>query len=301
MNKSYNDIKLKEMAEEIAASFVKNYKCSLADATKFFYSSIIKNDEVARLISDSVNPRQLSKNATLKNFIKKNKKELYYRLRQYKNNEESKEGLEVALKAARENPTGEARAELLDKLAAYHVSSRERVEQNQLFYEKLGEIAGTAVTTVIDVGCGVQPLFFPHDRFETVKKYIAIDKDKKSISLLQEFRDIFNDAYSWLYPRVWNINEGWSGIRTEYGVDVFDLALVLKVVPVVERIQAELLEGLANIPAKTIVISGVKESMVKKRDIGNRERRSITNFINATERTITGEFDLENEFFIIVQ
>jgi hypothetical protein len=55
------------------------------------------------------------------------------------------------------------------------------------------------------------------------------------------------------------------------------------------------------VPATTIIVSGVKESMVKKHDIEHKERRAINNFINICGRSITAEFQLDNEFFIILQ
>lgn len=286
-------IKIREVAQEAGAAFVKNYKYPLADAVNFFYDSMMKNEEVSKLIIGAASAKQLSKNATFRNFIKKNKKELYYKLRQYKSSDEDKQELMQALSEAKADASNEKRVELLEKLAAFHVSSQERFSENEKFYDQLAGIMGDAVS-IVDVGCGVQPLFFPKHEFAGVKKYVALDKDKESVKLMQAFKEVFSEQYEWLFPQVWNISEGW-------GEDSFDVALILKVVPVVKRIDPFLLDVLAQVPAKAVVISGVKESMVKKHDIEHKERKAITSFIKAAGREEVGSFELENEFFIITE
>lgn len=292
--------KILQVAADIAASFVKNYKYPLPEATDFFYTNIIANKEITQIITAAASEKQLSKNAIFKNFVKQHKKELYYRLRQYKGDVESKNELMEALRLAKSNPSEEARMALLKDLAAFHVSSQERFAENHLLYDQLSGVMDN-VHCIVDAGCGVQPLFFPHSRFSQVEKYVALDKDKESVRLVETFREVFPEQYKWLLPRVWNISEGWKAVCNEYGITVFDLALLLKLVPVVKRTNPALLDQLSRIPAKTIVISGVKESMVRRHDIEHKERKGIDSFIRDAGRSKTGEFELGNEFFIIVQ
>jgi len=291
----YNQEKIKEVAGELALAFTKNYKCSLDEASSFFLDNILKQDEVAKLVDASANPKQLARNAVFRNFVKKCKKELYYQLRKYKSDDAS---LQSSLDAARKDPSDENLEQVLSEVAQFHVSSQERFEENEIFYDKLNDLFANA-ETIIDAGCGVQPLFFPFGRFSNVKRYAAIDKDKASIALMQEIKSIFPQRYQWLYPDVWNIGEGWDNLCTEHDVEEFDLALMLKVVAVVQRTNPELVNGLCKVPAKTIVVSGVKESMVKKQDIGRRERRLVLNFMESCGRQKIAEFDLDNEFIVI--
>ena len=292
--------KISQVANDLATMFVKDYKCSLQEARDFFFNNIIKNREVSLLIATVASEKQLSKNATFKNFVKQHKKELYYRLRQYKGDSESRQELLEALRSAEADPSESSRASFLEDLAKLHVSSQERFVENNLLYDQLASVMGN-VHSVVDAGCGVQPLFFPHDRFPQVEKYLALDKDKESVGLMNAFKNTFSVQYDWLSSRVWNISEGWSTICVEHSVKTFDLALLFKLVPVVKRTTPALLQQLADIPAETIVISGVKESMVKKHDIERKERKAIHNFIKDVGRNKTGEFELGNEFFIIIQ
>lgn len=285
--------KIKTTASDLAAAFVKNYKYPLQDATDFFYEKLSKNEEVARLITAAATSKQLSKNATFKEFVKKNKKELYYKLRQYKSNDANKSELLQSLNEAT------SPRQLLEKLAQVHVSSQERFAENETFYTELSKTIGAA-TVIADVGCGVQPLFFPKHQFPSLTKYIALDKDRESVEIMQRFKEAFPAQYEWLHPMVWNISEGWEQVCKTFDVETFDAALILKVVPVVKRIDPLLLTELTAIPANTIVISGVKESMVKKHDIEHKERRAIMNFIKTSGREVINEFELANEFFIIV-
>ena len=292
--------KISQVADDLAAAFIKNYKCSLQEARDFFYNNITGNKEITSIISTAASEKQLSKNAAFKNFVKQHKKELYYRLRQYKGDAESRQELLEALQLAEKDPSASSRLMLLRDLAAFHVSSQERVEENDLLYDHLTSLI-TGVQSIVDAGCGVQPLFFPHQRFTQLEKYVALDKDKESVNLMNGFKKTFAAQYQWLFPRVWNISEGWSAVGNEHSVKVFDLALLFKLVPVVKRTSPALLQQLADVPAQTIVVSGVKESMVKKHDIERKERKAIDNFINDTGRRKVGEFELANEFFIIVR
>lgn len=265
--------KVKEIANELATAFVKHYKCPLPEAVDFFYDKLSKNEEVCKIIDTAPSDKQLSKNAVFKEFVKKNKKELYYKLRRYKTG-----SFEI----------GGTKEEALEKLSQVHVSSQERYAQNDVFYDELSTFMSGVIA---DVGCGVQPLYFPKEKFPAVTKYIALDKDRGSIEILDQFKEAFD--YSWLYPKVWNISDGWD--------EKFDVALILKVIPVVKRIDPPLLNELARVPANTIIVSGVKESMVKKHDIEHKERRAINHFIELCDRSVTAEFELDNEFFIILQ
>lgn len=291
--------KIKTIALEAAAAFVKNYKCPLDQATDFFYERITKNQEITKLIQTAPTAKQLSKNAAFKEFIKKNKKDLYYKLRKYKSNESHLAELMQALTDVKTNEATASPHELLEKLSQVHVSSQERFAENEAFYTELSGTIGSAVT-IVDVGCGVQPLFFPKEQFPLVAKYVALDKDRESVSIMQRFKEAFTTRYDWLYPRVWNIAEGWGDICKTFEVEVFDAALVLKVVPVVKRIEPLLLDGLVKIPAEMIIVSGVKESMVRKHDIEHKERRAINSFIQTSGREVVKQFELENEFFIII-
>lgn len=285
--------KIKDVAQDLAAAFVKNYKCSLQDATDFFYDKLTNNQEISKLITAAATPKQLSKNAAYKEFVKKNKKELYYKLRKYKSNDDSKADLLQSLN------DGGSVEELLAKLAQIHVSSQERFAENDAFYNALSKTFEGTVA-IADAGCGVQPLFFPKHQFPSVSQYIALDKDRESIEIMLRFKKAFPDRYEWLHPMVWNINEGWEQICSTFNITTFDVTLILKVVPVVKRIDPSLLDNLAKVPSNKIVISGVKESMVKKHDIERKERRAITNFIKDAGRDVIDEFELSNEFFIIV-
>ncbi|HEX6180699.1 MAG TPA: hypothetical protein VFZ47_05595, partial [Chitinophagaceae bacterium] len=232
--------KISQVADDLAAMFVKDYKCSLQEARDFFYNNIIKNRDVSSLIVTVASEKQLLKNATFKNFVKQHKKELYYRLRQYKGDSESRQELLEALRSTEVDPSELSRVSLLENLAKLHVSSQERFAENNLLYDHLAGLMDN-VHCIVDAGCGVQPLFFPYDHFPKIEKYLALDKDKESVGLMNAFKNTFSAQYGWLLPRVWNISEGWNTVGVEHSVKTFDLALLFKLVPVVKRTSPALL------------------------------------------------------------
>jgi hypothetical protein len=71
---------------------------------------------------------------------------------------------------------------------------------------------------------------------------------------------------------------------------------MLKLVSVLGRQERELVNVLAEVPAKTVLITAPKESMTKKESIERRERNTLKKFIKLSGRAIAGKLDIENEF-----
>ena len=59
---------------------------------------------------------------------------------------------------------------------------RERIEFNKEFYSKLFTIINKP-KKVLDLGCGLNPLYFPHKKI----KYIAVDKNKKTLKQVKRY------------------------------------------------------------------------------------------------------------------
>jgi len=195
-----------------------------------------------------------------KKLLKKVKKNIYYELRTYKR----KEG---------------------------HISILER----DPYLEKLlsnidGELK--SAKSIIDVGGGMFPITFPFEKYPNINKYVWIDKDKTSYRKLKskfgkmEKLVLFNHKVG---------EQPWS-----YYGENFDVALLLKFVPVISRQEKHLLKIVSEIPAKQIVITGNKEALTKRADIKYREDKIIRNFIAKTGRKITKSFDIGNEFGYVI-
>ena len=75
---------------------------------------------------------------------------------------------------------------------------------------------------------------------------------------------------------------------------------MLKLIPVINRQEDNLLEYLAKIPGNTVVVTGSKEAMVKKKNIQIREDIILKKFIAQTGRKVIKEIDIENEFGYVI-
>nr|MBP7928060.1 hypothetical protein [Patescibacteria group bacterium] len=125
--------------------------------------------------------------------------------------------------------------------------------------------------------------------------YTWIDKDKKSYNKLLDFKEKHNLQVLNLHCQ--SIGElSWGSYR-ENG---YDLALMLKIVPVIFRQEKLLFNLLANIPANTYIITGSKEAMVKKKNIEDRENSVIQRFIGLTGKEVKRKFEIENEFGYVI-
>jgi len=112
-----------------------------------------------------------------------------------------------------------------------------------------------------------------------VVKYIAADRDKKSVKIIEAYSAWLGDGR--LIGVNWDLKEGWQELFKKTGVESYDLALIMKVVPVVKRQQRELLSVLKETPANLLFITGSKTSMTKTAVLkSEREEISITLLMN---------------------
>ena len=94
---------------------------------------------------------------------------------------------------------------------------------------------------------------------------------------------LYNESFE---QRKWN----------EYFSNEPDLVLMLKLVPVIWRQQRNLIEKLASIPGKALLVTANKESMTKKANVVKRENAILLKFIKLTGRKVTRKIDTQNEF-----
>ena len=170
-----------------------------------------------------------------------------------------------------------------------HVSSAERTNYMESFIEQLHEYIKSA-NSILDIGGGMFPQSFPFKKYPNIKNYTWLDKDKLSFEKLMEFKNK-ND-----FGQLNLICEKIGARNLEH----FDLVFMLKLIPVINRQEDNLLEYLAKIPGNTVVVTGSKEAMVKKKNIQIREDIILKKFIAQTGRKVIKEIDIENEFGYVI-
>lgn len=198
--------------------------------------------------------------------------------------------------------------ELVHALLETHASTRERAESLAEFHAQLfGAVdlsltnSGSTLSRVLDIGCGCYPLSFPC--LTGVAEYVAADPSKPALRVLEAAKRAL--ALHMLKPRAWSACEGWEPLFREgtkdRGRSIFDLALMLKLVPLIERQEPESLLTLAAVPARLIVVTGSKVGLARKDSIETRERKSLERFAAMTGARVIGEIDAGEEIGLVMR
>jgi 16S rRNA (guanine(1405)-N(7))-methyltransferase len=125
------------------------------------------------------------------------------------------------------------------RILEQHTSTQERLPELEQFYDSIFRTTGKP-TSILDLGCGLNPLAIPWMRIGTDARYIALDIDGLRVQFLNRYL-----ALSGLEPLA-----RCQDLLVHPPDDRADLALLLKMSPTLER-QARgstqrLIEGLAT-------------------------------------------------------
>ncbi len=234
-----------------------------------------------------------------KQVVKQVRKRIYYGLRQYHGEENDQALLADELKQAAAPGQNRKKIEsLVDRLLFTHVSTRERRPHYPAFYQILFDRIGSP-RTVLDLGCGLHPLSFPfRKQGRSVKKYVAVDRDPNVAEILKCCELLAKPAFFQILIADF-ADLHWEDL-TKPEDTLFDVAFLLKLVPVLYRQNRKLLSHLETVPAKYMVVTGCVESMVRKENIERREKKAIYQFMETSGRKILAEFRIENEFGYIL-
>lgn len=292
-----------ELADEtisiIVCKALKKYKIDKDRATDIVIDIMQKNRKFLNLLENKTPLKQILKSHSYDEVNHKSMQEIYYELRKYSKNLEVQKSLINELKqSVLLRPEGDYR-NIIERLLETHISTKERLNRSGYFYEQLFHSIGLS-ESIVDVGCGIHPLMFPFDgEGKNIRCYAALEKDTISIDALTVCSTLTRQNV--LLPLKWNIKDGWELVLEQCHILRFDTAFFMKLVPVVSRIERNLLHILLDTPAKTWVLTGSKVSMTKYFKIERRERKIIQQFIEESGKKIIGEFSTEDEFVIIVE
>lgn len=273
---TYTFSMLEDLVVILAADITNKYKISQEEVRDSLRVSLQNNQKLNKLALEAKNIKDIRKTREFRDFYKAFKKDIYYKLRRYK------------------EPLPDETIHDFDKAAASHVSTRERLKVLEFFNGFLNPRLKN-VEYILDVGGGLFPLIFAPEAWTKIKNFVWIDKDKESYEILLRFKEQMHlDKLVLLNI---NLNDvTWKDICSKTGTEKFDMALMLKLIPVIARQEKHLLGLLSKTPAKKLFITASKEAMVKKIDITKREDVILRKFIKLSGRAIEDTFDSENEF-----
>jgi 16S rRNA (guanine(1405)-N(7))-methyltransferase len=284
----------KELLDQEVKSICSRYKIGQDAVIKHINETIARHPKLIQKIQQNKNAH-FTRLTAYKQFIKDVKKTIYYQLRQYHQDSANENNLKDRL-ANINCKAPENLDTVLMNLLASHVSSKERLPYYEQFYRQLFNLVD-APQTIVDIGCGLHPLSYPYQNNISLKTYVAIDKDLSVIDILKlyaphvrpiQLKTVCMDIKDIVWPELLD------------QVNPFDLALLLKLIPVMHRQNKSSLAQLVNIPAKRILLTGNIEAMTRREKIRRKEEQALRHFIEMTGRVVIASFQIENEFGMLI-
>ncbi len=283
----------------IVQQALKKYKIDEKRAYSITNETLLKSPKFLEFLNNKPTFKQVLKSRVFEDLNRTARQRIYYALRQYNSDSATfKSSVESLKSLSPETPYNEYES-ILKEIAQTHTSTAERLNHADEFYgQLLGFLEDTQ--TLLDVGCGMQPLLFPfQEGGKEIKTYVGAEKDKTCIEALTAFSEVYKPGL--LHAIEWNIAHNWKILEDRTGIRFYDAVLMLKLVPVIDRIDRTLLEILRFTPARKWIVSGSRESMTRQISIEKRERKIIRRFLEQSGKTIIGEFSTPDEFCFIAE
>jgi 16S rRNA (guanine(1405)-N(7))-methyltransferase len=285
---------IREFAQSIAAAYTID-----ADTAAECIAPLIESDILLQqALAEHPDIAEIRRMRVCRNAEKAARKHVYNYLRRYRRAEDDGAPALRTLEALAPGEAAETAQRAIRTICESHVSTAERLPALKDFQAILASAAGEA-TSILDVGAGVLPLLFPFGACPKLECYCALDKDKFAVRAVRAFARWSGLAK--LTARDWSIAHGWGAVLSP-GRTEFDLALLLKIVPVVARQETQLLAALAETPARRLLITGSKQAMAKREAIAHRENATIRSFIERFGLTVRAQAETADELgFLVVR
>lgn len=274
----------------------KRYRIESEAVQEMLEANFARHPALLQKIAEQHPEHDVTRLSDYKRVMKETKKQVYYRLRQYQRDREAQEQVRARLAAL--VAAGASPAEVkpvIQHLLQTHVSTQERAPVYPAFYRRLFDLVGPP-RTVLDLGCGLHPLSYPfHDPTTRPEVYVALDRAEESIQGVATLTPLVHPTR--LIAACADLGEvSWTAYMEEAGASAFDLAFLLKLVPVVHRLQPEAVEKLLAVPAQRLLVTASTEALTRRENIRRREDRILRTFIQQARRPVIADFEVGTEF-----
>lgn len=289
---------IEAVVAELAGDAARSYRIDL-EAAKAVIAPLVQADlAMLEAMSRKGELKELRRMRAYKDAAKTARRAVYTHLRRYKREEGVIAEATARLEAVAPGQDHAAAREAVETILAAHVSTAERLGHRDAFFEALApHLAGAR--TVLDVGAGVMPLMFPFEHFAGLQRYLALDKDRDAMRAVRASAG--SAGLDLLEAQEWAISDGWDALADRIGPKEFDVALLLKLIPVVSRIEPKHLDVLASTPATTLIASGSVHALAKRQSIMHREAGSIRLFCTKYGFSVVDRFKTEDEVFFVIR
>jgi len=277
-------------AERISA----RYRVSMEEALSALKEAFGAAPKLASRVCQRHAREDVSRWREFRDVVRRCREELYYGLRRYY----SASGEAERLVAEFERETaGSADLRRIEGLRAglleAHKSTRERMPHYAEFYEHFFELLGVP-SRLLDLACGMHPLSYPFaGQGAGTELYVAFDKDERASQAVRAYARVVGQ-HRLVGVRGTFADVGWMDSLPAPGR--WDVALMLKVVPVLNRLDRRAAARLAEVPARRILLTGSIQAMTRRQSIEARERRVLKAFMARSGRRVVGEFRVGDEF-----
>jgi len=290
------------LAEQLGIKISKKYKLSVDQAVSHILDLWQNSPDCQSIIKSQPTLKQVLRTSQYKKLERDTTRKIYYSLRQYAGDQDT-QSLQTRFKYLINHEPNNLIAinELKAQLAMNHVSTAERWPHQQVFWQTIKDLWGEP-QSVLDVGSGILPIMFPwHTMGQAIQQYCAIDRSQESIDTLKLLNTQSDPAQGnqKLIPLQWSIEDDWQALNLP--VAMFDVALILKVIPVVARQEPDSLKILANCPADRLIVTGCQTSMVKRQSIAKRERAVLLKFADEYNFKVLQEFATNDEVGFLLE
>ena len=284
-----NDGALRALAERLAEDVCRSYRLGREEAAEKILV-LWRADRAFCAALAASDPEKFTRTRIYKDAATKARKAIYFGLRRYRADDGA---LAAACAELAALPKDGDATPLLATIAAHHASTAERAAHLDEFWNEILPAIGEA-RSLIDIGSGVLPVLFPFARAPSLQTYLACDRDGAAIRAVEAYADWRGDGR--LETRKWDLKDGWGAFDGP-----FDIALMLKIVPVVTRQEPTLLDILARVPARRVILTGSKEALVKRRAIARREKNVIESFVRDAGFAVIRAFETPDEIGIVAE
>jgi 16S rRNA (guanine(1405)-N(7))-methyltransferase len=273
----------------------KRYRIEPEEVRDLLEANFARHPDLIQKIAEQHPEHDVTRLSDYKSVVKETKKQVYYRLRQYQRDREAQAQAHARLAAliAEEAPPSEVEP-VVQQLLQTHVSTQERAPVYPAFYRRLFDLVEPP-RTVLDLGCGLHPLSYPfHDPATRPEVYVALDRAEESTNVVATFAPYVRPAR--LVAACQDLGQVSWADYTDAGPAAFDLAFLLKLVPVVHRLQPEAVENLMAVPARHLLVTASTEALTRRENIRRREDRILQAFIQQTRRPVIADVEVGTEF-----
>jgi hypothetical protein len=307
------DARFAPLFDEILAAVVKQYRID-ADAARELLAACLAGSKLGGVVESAASAADIRRTRIFKDAAASAKRHVYHALRQYQRDaNEDHESLIARLAVVDASSNSAEVSNIVRQLVDNHVSTRERLPSESEFYRFLVEQL-KHVTTILDVGCGIQPLRFPFASLDALRCYAAVDSNERSVATVAAFAAATKNVT--LRPIRNDLTTGWDSIvaatlgvtesaqptiPVNQSVPEFDAAFMLKLIPVIARQSRALLPLLAQTPARRWIVTGSTTGLAKRTSIQRREQGVLKRFIADSGREIREEFTFGEEFGYVVE